>query len=264
MSFKLGDIIIDRIQMGYAETLSGTPLYTLSQLADSTIEISADSKDATDKDGTLVKRFWKGKTGTYTANNAMVNVNVIGAAAGSGVEQASVETPSVMPKIMTVAKGTKDLVLEDAVEGSIQVSEYCANGTMGKTYTQAASASATAFGYVTDGNKFTAPTDTDVELYVVKYDRKVTSGIVIKNKADKFPKTVKLTLKALCVDPCTQDTLRACYIVLPSFQVSPEISLELTTESQIEYKGDLQVNYCSTDKSLYEFYMAEDDVEEDE
>ena len=55
----------------------------------------------------------------------------------------------------------------------------------------------------------TAPTDTNEEQYVVKFDRNVTEGVYILNSADKFPKTVKLTMKGLCVDPCEADTLRA-------------------------------------------------------
>ena len=115
MSFKLGDIIIDRILTGYAESLDGTPLYALSQLADSTIDISADSKDATDQRGNLIKKFWQGKTGTYTANNAMINTNIIGAAAGTGVQEASASAKITMPKIMTVKAGTA-LTLTDAKE----------------------------------------------------------------------------------------------------------------------------------------------------
>ena len=154
--------------------------------------------------------------------------------------------------------------LTDAKEGTIKVNAWGANGSMGKAYKQGTAASATDFGYTTASKKLDLPTDESTKLFIVKYDREVTSGFAIKNKADKFPSTVRLTLKALCVDPCSVNTLRACYIVLPSFQVSPEISLQLTTDAQLEYKGDLQVDYCSTDKSLYEFYMAEDDVEEDE
>lgn len=64
--------------------------------------------------------------------------------------------------------------------------------------------------------------------------------------------------------PCSADTLRACYITLPSFQPSPETSISLTTNGKIAYNGDLQVNYCSPDKSLYDITWCDDDVEDDE
>ena len=86
---------------------------------------------------------------------------------------------------------------------------------------------------------------------------------MIANNADKFPRTVKLTLKALAVDPCSADTLQAIYIVLPSFQVSPEVEINIGSDTQeLNYNGALQVDYCSTNKALYYIYVAEDDAEE--
>jgi hypothetical protein len=131
---------------------------------------------------------------------------------------------------------------------------------MGKSYVKAATASATEFGLTTAG-VLTPPTDAEETQFIVKYTRNVTSGVAIKNKADKFPGTVKLTLKALAVDPCSADTLRAVYIVLPSFQVSPELSITLSTEGTLDYKGDMQISYCSADKELYTIVMCGDDEE---
>lgn len=235
MSFKLGDIVVDRIQMGIAENFKDELLYVLTQLADGTIETTGESKDAVDKDGTLVKRFWKGKTGTFSANNAMVNVNILASMSGSDPEVASKEAPIIMPRIIVVKAGAT-ATLTNFVEGTVKVNALSVSGTMGASYTQATTASATEFGITSDG-AFTPPTDTNEVQYIVKYDRKVTSGIKIKNSADKFPNTIRLTLKVLAVVPCQADTLKAAYIYLPSFQPSPETSLALSTDAQLEYKG---------------------------
>ena len=260
MAFKLGDIVIDRIQMAMAEDFSGNPLYVLTQLADATIDITAESKEAVDKDGTLIKKFWKGKAGTFTANNAMINLNVVASGSGSDAELATVEKPLAMPKIITVKAG-ESVTLANYVDGTVKVNALATNGSMGKAYTKDTTASDTAFGLTTAG-VLTTPTDANETQYVVRYDRTVTDGAIIKNKSDKFPGTIRLLVKALAVDPCSADTLKSCYIYLRSFQVSPETSLSLQTDAQLEYKGDLQCDYCSTDKTLYEFYWAEEDVED--
>jgi hypothetical protein len=259
MAFKLDDIIIDRIQYGVAETFDGELLYTLTQLSEGTIDITAESKDAVDATGTLIKRFYQGKSGEFTAQNAMLNLNILGAASGEGKLTASESAAIAMPKIITVKAG-ETVTLANFVEGSVTVNALGTNGAMGKSYIKAAAASATEFGLTTAGI-LTPPTDEEETQFIVKYTRNVTSGVAIKNKADKFPGTVKLTLKALAVDPCSADTLRAVYIVLPSFQVSPEVSISLQTDATLEYKGTLQVDYCSADKSLYEIYFAEEDEE---
>ena len=134
---------------------------------------------------------------------------------------------------------------------------------MGASFKKGEAANATDFTIATDSGILTPPTADGETMYVVKYDRAVEDGIAIQNEADKFPKTVKLTIKALFVDPCTADTLRAGYIVIPSFQVSPEVSISTTTDATLDYTGDMQVDYCSEDKVLYQIFMAADD-EEDE
>lgn len=260
MAFKLDDIIIDRILYGVAENYDGVMQYVLTQLADATINITAESKDAVDNTGTLIKRFYQGKQGEFSANNAMLNVNILAASSGNAKEIAEVEQAIAMPRIITVKAGTT-ANLAGFKDGTVAVNAIGANGAMGKAYTKSDSASESAYA-LTSGGEFTPPTDPAETQYIVRYTRDVTSGVAVRNTADKFPSTVRLILKALCVDPCTADTVRACYIELPSFQPSPEMEISLTTDAQLNYTGALQVDYCSEDKSLYNFYMAEDDIEE--
>lgn len=235
MAFKIDDFIIDRIQMGIAETLDGELLYTLTQLTEATIETSAESTDAVDNTGVLVKRFWRAKSATFTATNAMVNLNVMGASSGSDVQVASSGVPIQMPKIMILNKTAEPIALTGLVEGTVRVNALENNGTMGKSYSQGATASATEFGI--SGTNLTLPTDTMATRFVVKFERNVEAGVKISNQANKYPRTIKLTLKCLGVEPCSPDTLRAIYIVLPSFQVSSETSISLSAESTIDYSG---------------------------
>lgn len=260
MAFKLGDYIIDRIDMGWAEDFDGNILYVLTQLADGTITISSESTDAVDKTGTLIKRFFRAKTGEFTANNAMINAYILGEASGSGVEVASEDKAIDMPKLIEVGAG-ETVEIKNYVEGTVKVYALSNNGVMGKAYSLGAAASDTEFA-ISEAGVITPPTDANESRFIVRYQRSVTSGAVVRNKADKFPGTVKLYLKALGVEPCSIDTLRACYIELPSFQVSPDVEISLTTDAQMAYSGTLQVDYCSKDKSLYNVYWADEDEEE--
>lgn len=98
---------------------------------------------------------------------------------------------------------------------------------------------------------------------MIKYDREVGadgSGVKVVNKASEYPSSIILTLKALAIDPCTPDVVRACYIKLLTSRYPLKLP-SLTTDAQLEYKGDLAVAYCSPDKTLYEIYFAEEDAE---
>ena len=75
--FKLGDVIVDRLQFVYAAKKNGTPLYALTQLKQASIDITAESTDITDKDGNLVYRKYYGKKGEVSAQNAFINLAVI-------------------------------------------------------------------------------------------------------------------------------------------------------------------------------------------
>ena len=68
MAFKLGDVIIDRLQFGYG-ALADKALYALTQLQEATIDITADSTDVKDKDGNVVatKGYLGSTTGIRTA-----------------------------------------------------------------------------------------------------------------------------------------------------------------------------------------------------
>lgn len=267
MAFTIDGIVIDRIQLGVAEDFSGNPLYTLTQLSDGTIDITAEGKEAKSAEGTLIKKFWQGKAGTFTANNAMLDFNILGEASGSGKQVASNDAPIQMPKIMLVDGNITKIKLantdkgEEIVDGTIRVNAVAANGTMGvEKYTLDTAATADKFAFDKTSGELTLPTpDKKPAQYMIKFERKVKSGVMVQNKANEFPGTIRLTLKALAVDPCTADTVRACYIYLPSFQVSPETSISMTTDATFEFKGDLQVDYCSKDKQLYVIYMADEE-----
>lgn len=269
MAFMLGDIIVDRVQYAYGEKLNGDPCLLMSQLSDFTVDISAESKDAVDAQGTLVKRFWQAKTGEVTATNAMINFSSLAAQGGTDAEMASATKKIVMPRIATVKKGERlditgyiDEYPDDPNRASIHVTAINSSGGMGQEY------GLTEFNLVDGegadaGKKFLVPPTTgDADRFMVKYSREVDSGARIVNESDKFPGTIVLTVKALAVDPCSVDTLKALYIRFPSFQISPELSLSLTTDTSVDFSGSLQSSYCGSEKILYEVFWADNDSED--
>jgi hypothetical protein len=266
--FKLDDIVIDHLQYGIAADFNDNPLYVLTQLSEGNINITASSTDSVDNMGTLVKRFWRGKQGEFSATNAMLNLNIIGAMSGLGKQYAGAgDRAIVMPKAVTVKPGTTYPLGANFVPGSVHVSLLYGNGAKGQNFEVGTTADATHFSVASDGT-LTPPTaveDMDItkDTFLVLYHRSVTeNGMVIKNLADRFPQTVHLYLKALAVDPCAPDELRACYIYLPSFQPSPEVAVALQTDATLNYTGALQVDYCSAEKVLYEIFWADEDVEQ--
>lgn len=261
MSFKLGDKIYKEILYFYAEDLSTElPLYVLTQLSEATVEITAESTEVKDKNGNLIKKIWKGKSGTFNATNAFCNMNIVEASSGSKAIFASSENKVQMPKMFRVPAGTKTVDLgADFVEGSVKVAQYFGDGSIGKTYTAGTSASKTEFGVAKETHTLTLPEDTEAEMYFVKYIREASKGAVITNRADAFPSSVRGIMKATYYNPCKKNELKADYVEFPSFQVSPEVSFPIRSDSAtMDFKGDLEIDYCGTDKVLYKTYDADE------
>lgn len=269
MAFKLGDVIIDRLQFGYGARKNGSPLYALTQLNTATIDITADSTDINDKDGNLVYRKYTGKKGEVSATNAFINFAVIEALSAVDAEIATAEKAIKMPMIQTVAAGST-LDITGYVEGSIVVSAIF-NGAIDakKEYKLGSDASETEFAVkhvdasdgVVEADTLVPPTDDGEIEYLVKFTKLVKSGAKLVISADKFPKAHELFFKALAVDPCDKENYRAVEIRIPEFIPSPELSLALQggdTQS-MDYNGAILASTCSTDKTLVEVYFVDEE-----
>lgn len=356
MAFRLGDIIVKDIIYALASNITTeVPLYVLTQLSEATINITSDSNDITDKDGNIVKKNYRSKSGELQATNAFLNANVL-AAAGATTDIAAVDNVLVAPKIIKVPKSQVAAVLRDVVSGSITVTQYFGDGAIGTHYELGVEASDTEYaittgsttiydfqdvsasyviaesqsafpavgdatkGYIdaSDGNVYTwdstldtpayvldatrtvnvsatrpttgendalylatdeskvykcevtttpdgtttvtLPTDPEADYYMIKYKRTFTEGAIIKNSANKFPTSVNLLMKVLYFDPCSKDTVKAAYVELPSFMVSPETSISFNPESPtMDFNGTLEIDYCSDDKELYRIYFVDEE-----
>ena len=279
MAFKLGDVIVDRLQFGYGAKSNGTPLYALTQLTEASIEITADSTDINDKDGNLIYRKYTGKKGEVTTTNAFINLAVAETLAANDAEIATDNHGVVMPMIQIVKAG-ESLDITGYVEGSVVVSSLSPKGSMGReTYTLGSGkAGATEF-YIkhTDEVKdvsqnvttpasdvLTPPTAEGETQYIVKYKKTIKSGAKITNTGKKFPKAHELFFKALVVDKCDTETLKAAIIHIPSFMPSPEFTLALQGgDSQtMDYKGAMMLNACSPDQELFSIYYIDEEEED--
>lgn len=272
MAFKLGDVIVDRLQFGYGAKTNGTPLYALTQLTQANIDITSDSTDINDKDGNLVYRKYTGKKGEVTATNAFLNLAVVETISATDAEIATADKGIVMPMIQIVKAG-ETLDVTGFVEGSIHVNAISTKGSMGKDeFKKGSTASATEYAIKhTDASGdpdntpasdvLTPPTADGETQYIVKYKKTIKSGAKITNSGKKFPKSHELFFKALVVDKCETDVLKAAIIHIPSFMPSPEFSLALQGgDSQtMDYKGSMMLNACSTDGELFSIYYIDEE-----
>lgn len=265
MAFQLGNYAVKEIIYGVAQDFNtGDILYTLDQLTNASIEVSSDPTEITDKRGNIIRQIYNNKTATLTAQSALASPVLLNSQSGAPMEIAGTGANAIkMPKIVTVAPGAT-IKASDAMEPSIRVMGLYNNGANGKTLEKGTSAVVDqTFAFDPDTGNLTVPTksaDSDPDLYIVKYDRNVQSGLKMSNYADRFPDTVRLTLYVAIMDPC-QGAYRAAYLYLPSFTPDPSVTIGFDSESQeIDYNGSVNLDFCGTEKLLYTVYFPDEDA----
>lgn len=210
-----------------------------------------------------MRTLYTSKTGTFNSTNAFLHPQLMNAASGSDIENASATAKIVMPKIETVlAGGTVDV--SEAIADTIQVIGQFGNGANSLALIASTTASYTDEEptYAISGGILTVPAkaeDAPIK-YIVKYDREVESGMKLSNLADKFPNAVRLTLYCSYVDPCN-DTLRPLYVVLPNFMADPSMTISLDRETQeLDYNGNINLDFCGESKVLYYILIPDENI----
>lgn len=249
---------VKEIIAGVAQDFNDNLLYTLDQLTSASIEVSSDPTDITDKNGNIIRSIYQSKTATFTASSALLSPVLLNSQSGSNMEIASSSAPIQMPKISVVAAGAT-VNVADAKEGTIHVMGLYGNGANGAVLAQGTSAVVDkTFAFDSSAGTITVPGTAEgaPQKYLVKYERDNENGAKLANYTDKFPDSVKLTLYAAVMDPCS-DKYKAAYIVIPSFQPSPATTISLDVENQeVSYEGSIATSYCSSEKILYEIRLV--------
>lgn len=254
MAFYLGGHKIDEILHAAAQDFSDNLLYTLSELSNANITISAESDDFTDKKGNVIRKTYRSKTGRLEATHAMLHPAAMNAGSGSDIITATAENPQEMPKILTIVAGST-VDVSDAKEGTVVVMGLYNNGANGAALTQGTEAVVDKTFALVEG-KLTVPAAAEGApiQYFVMYKRDKTEGIILKNSADTFPVAQRLTMLCSYEDPC-DSALKSCYVYLPNFMPDPNMTINLDSANQeIDFNGDLNIDFCGTSKDLYYIY----------
>ena len=164
-----------------------------------------------------------------------------------------------MPKIYVVEAG-RAIQVPDLKTGTLRVIGLYGNGANAPAMD--ATDSAALLSGTGANTVLTAPAAGSglPIMYLVRYERDVTSGAMLTNSTKDLPALIKLTLFCAMGDPCSND-LRPCYVVIPRFAPDPSMTISLDAETQeIDFNGNLNVDYCSGTQALYYIYYPEEDL----
>ena len=260
------NIVIDRVVDAWFENKStGDLLAVLDQITNFSINTTSETKDKTDAQGVLLKRYFTSKSVEISGENATFSLNLF--ATQNGTSKV-VDTNVIIPRIyQTTVPSDRTITLpETPIDGSFQLYGTSANGNVDvdKKFSPAEGSTPTpgANTYVLAEDILSVPTSLNVgDTVQIKYNRQVLSGTKaarVDVAGDKFPKECKATFRVLCSDLCNSEEVYALYIVFEKFQMSPDFDWSVDTESNQSFSATAFKDYCSKGQTLYWIAIADD------
>lgn len=272
MSLDLSNFIIDRVLSGVGKSSAGELLFKLNQMQNVSITGGSESTDIVDNVGTPIMTLYRAKTCEISAESAILDMNL--AAVQMGAEKmtkASSASKITAPMFETIVvdstKTSYDLKHEPKVAPTY-IYELNKDSSLGEKYAYAVdqdgnkATTANATGFVLSGKALSIPTGltAGTELFVA-YDYEAEAGIEIVNSAAAFPKSCELVLRAIGYNPCEKDNKLGCYIIFPSFEMSPDFDLSLNAGDAQSFSGKASQDYCSAKKELMRIVVVDDEDE---
>lgn len=260
------NLVIDRVVDGWFESkTTGDLLAVLDQISNFSINTTSESKDKTDAQGALLKRYYTSKSVEISGENATFSLNLFATQNGiSKVTGTSVRMPRIYLAAKPTAPATTITLPEVPINGTFQLYGTTDNGNVDidKKYVPAEGTEPVAGEntYVLSGTTLTLPTNATDQVQI-KYERTVTSGTTaarVDVQGDRFPKECKATFRVLCSDLCESEEVLALYIVFEKFQMSPDFDWTVDTESTQGFSATAFKDYCGKGQVLYYIAVADD------
>lgn len=259
--FVFEDMIIDRVLEIVFRNSQGEVLGGLNQISDFSINQSSETKDKTDAQGVLIRRFFTAKTVEVSGTSALPSLSLLALANGTQKDIATTEKPLVLPSIEKYAASASPVTLKYEPVGTVSVCGLTASGVPDPTLNYTLAEEAGEGKFAISGKVVTLPTNASGNVQIT-YNYSATSAVAVTDKSNGFPKTCEMLVKALVCEACDKENMRLAYVSFPAYQMSPDMDWTVDTESGLGFSGAAQVDYCGGEQSLFTVSVSEDDIEE--
>lgn len=262
-AINFDQLVIDRVVDAWFESKTNNELIAvLDQVTNFSVNTTSETKDKTDAQGVLLKRYFLSKSVEISGENAVFSLNMASIQSGSAKKTG---TEVTLPRIMQIAKTDSPYALPDTpIDGTLMLYGTSENGVVdvAKKYTRGASAGVDTYAVAESGGVTTITVPTNAtDTVQIKYEYTVAAGDIaarVDQTGDKFPAECKATFRILCSDLCDSETVRALYVVFPKFQMSPDVDLTFDTDSTQSFSATALKDYCGKGQILYYIAIAED------
>lgn len=252
MALNVNELVLDRVRsMTLHDLTTGGLICRLTQLADPSLNCTAEGEEVTDAVGARITTMYRAKSAEFTASNALFSLDL--AAIQYGTEKVVADTDAEITdhtyEILTVtsADATNGVALAHTPTDPtcIRWAYEVIDGGIGRTFAAGASPSATEFQY--NEGKIVPPTGFTGKLFV-EYAFKNENAVLVRNSASNFPEACSAIIYALFRDVCNENIVYSGKIVIPKAKMNPEsIEIALTSTGQHSFALQINKDYCAED-----------------
>lgn len=262
---NVNNFVIDRPLRGMMISSStGEVLWSVNQIENPSLTVSAETSDAVDALGTPIMSFDRSKSAEFSAENSLFDLGLFAAQSGTSKKEsadgATIATPC-FEEIDYPTSGTAvTLKHTPNAEGIPYIYILNGDGTLGQKFAKGSTASATEFAY--NGTTLNMPTDTGLQgkkfLVIYEYDANTADqSTSVTNTASAFPKAGKFVLEVLGCDVCDVSTLYYAYIIFPQAKLTSDFDLSFTTDAKHAFTLKAMQEYCDHEKKLFSIVIPE-------
>lgn len=261
MAFDINNFVIDRVIRGVmTSTADGSVMYSINQIEDPQLSISADEKTAVDAIGTTIASFDTAKNAEFSASNSLFDLNLLATQMGTTKNVASADNKIVVPIFETIDVEGESVQLKNAPIGGVIDAIYVLKGdsTLGTKYLADASAAADKFAFDAETLTITLPTDVKSGQIFVMYETEMENAVEVVASAVEFPKAGKFVMEVLGTDVCDTTTLIHAYVIFPNAKLSSNVDISFTTDGKHPFSMKANQSYCDSKKRLFQIVIPQE------
>ena len=258
----VNNFVIDHVLRGIMTKKNGEYMWSINQITNPSLNVAlSDTAQAVDALGTVIQEFDRGRSAEFGAENSIFDLSLYAAQMGRDVE---VNTKIEVPAFEAIdVKGTdaETYVTKKTPIANIErIYALNGDGTLGKVFKSATTASAEEFVYDETTHTITLPTGLEKgsQLFVM-YEYESEKATAVTANAIDFPKAGKFVLEVLGTSVCDPDTLIHAYVVFPNAKLDGNVDFTFATDGTHPFTIRAMQDYCDKEKKLFTIVIPEED-----
>ena len=260
--YDVNNFVIDHVIRGMMfSSTDNSLMWSINQITDPSLSITADNAQAVDALGTPIATFDRGKTAEFSGTNSLFDLGLYAAQNGRDKEIAgdnveSIIVPAFEEFEITATNTTYTLSKTPVVQPTF-VSALNGDGTTGTKYTSDSEADdSVKFTYL--NGTITLPTGVTGDFLVV-YDYESEQAVAVVGDAVNFPKAGRFVMEVLGTNVCDQTKLIHAFVEFPNAKLDANVDVSFTTDTTHPFTIIAQQQYCDKDKILFRIIVPDEE-----